>query len=397
MGRIRAVTSHVLLAVAEGSLIAAVVVALIAGTVFAAKGGNSGNSGGRHLGADRRAGVAQSQSNATPASPTPAPVATSAPVSTPTASPAPVSTPAPTTAPAPAADCSVSLQSQIDAAPLGSVLDLTGCTYAASATVSRPLTLVGATINVPADTHGVTVSASDVTLDHLTINGPQSAVYNGLEMGVYVGATPAAPLQRLTVKNSVISNFGYGGMYLRNVANFVVSGNTVTDSVYAGIMVLSGITGTVSGNTVKRVGVYGSEANVGNSYGISASTQNPATEPASQDITIDGNTVETVQHWEAMDTHGGQRITFSNNIVRYSRRGVMITTGSLSATDCRVFGNQFLSPVSIPVDDQYAVAPVNSTNLSVTGNTISGWGVGHDIITSYVNPGLTYTGNTITP
>src|SRR5205807_8818965 len=139
----------------------------------------------------------------------------------------------------PAAHSSVSLQAQVDAAPVGTVPDLRGPRSAPSATGSRPPTLPGAPITGPADTHGVTVSASDVTLDHLTINGPQSAVYNGLEMGVYVGATPAAPLQRLTVKNSVISNFGYGGMYLRNVANFVVSVNTVTDSVYSGIMVLS--------------------------------------------------------------------------------------------------------------------------------------------------------------
>src|SRR2546428_13331869 len=51
MGRIRAVTSHVLMALAEASLIAILVVGLIAGTAFAAKGGNSGTTGhGHHSG-----------------------------------------------------------------------------------------------------------------------------------------------------------------------------------------------------------------------------------------------------------------------------------------------------------------------------------------------------------
>ena len=146
------------------------------------------------------------------------------------------------------------------------------------------------------------------------------------------------------------------------------------------------------------MGVYDSAAHGGNAYGIQVSYQSTS-DPMSADILVDGNTVETVQTWEAMDTHGGQRITFSNNIIRYSRRGVMITTGpnGLPAADCRVIGNHFLAPVTVNPGDQYAIAPVNSVNLTATGNTITGWGSGHDMIRTYVNPGLVYSGNAVTP
>jgi parallel beta-helix repeat protein len=307
-------------------------------------------------------------------------------------------TPIPTPAPVPIGDCSGSLQSKIDAAASSSVVNLTGCIYTAGATVNKSLTLVGAAIRPTAGMPGISVTASDVTLDSLTITGPQSRTYNGGELGIRVNATPTNPVRRLTVRNSVVSNFGHGGIYLRHAANFVVTGNTVTDTVYAGIQVLSGATGTVRANVVRRVGVYGSAANSGNAYGIQVSYQSPS-DPMSADIVVDGNTVETVQTWEAMDTHGGQRITFSNNIVRYSRRGVMITTGpnGLPATDCRVTGNQFLAPVTVNPGDQYAVSPVNSVNLTVTGNTMTGWGSGHDMMRTYQNTNLVYSGNLVTP
>ena len=259
----------------------------------------------------------------------------------------------------------------------------------------RPsLTLRGATIHVPAGRHGVEVTASDVTLDGLMVTGAQFASFNGSEMGIHVSGTLASPLSRVRILNSTVSMFGHGGLYLRHLNDFEAAGNTITDTVYAGIQALSALNGRITANTVKRVGV-GLPAGT-NAYGIAISAQATA-DPMSADILVDGNTVETVQTWEAMDTHGGQRITFSNNIVRFSRRGVMITTGANGqlATDGRVIGNQFLSPVSIPAGDQYAVVPVNSVNLTVTGNTITGWGNGRDLLRRYPNTNLVYSGNTV--
>jgi hypothetical protein len=142
--------------------------------------------------------------------------------------------------------------------------------------------------------------------------------------------------------------------------------------------------------------VVGAAANSNNAYGISASNTES---PVSSDVSISSNTVEDVPTWEALDTHGGLRITFANNTVLRSRRGVMLTSGvgNANATDIMVTGNQFLSPVSVPVGSQYAVAPVDTLNATITGNTISDWGFGHDLIRTYANTNLVYSGNTVSP
>jgi hypothetical protein len=43
------------------------------------------------------------------------------------------------------------------------------------------------------------------------------------------------------------------------------------------------------------------------------------------------------------------------------------------------------------------VVPVSSVNATITGNTITGWGDGHALVTSYPNTNLVYTGNSVTP
>lgn len=50
MHRLRALTSDTLLTLAQASLVALLIVGLVAGTAFAAKGGNGGNGGGGHGG-----------------------------------------------------------------------------------------------------------------------------------------------------------------------------------------------------------------------------------------------------------------------------------------------------------------------------------------------------------
>jgi hypothetical protein len=282
-----------------------------------------------------------------------------------------VPTPAPTPTPA-AGSCAGTLQAKIDAAPAGSVLDLAGCTYAAGATVTKPLTIEGATIKPPAGTAGLVVSANDVTLDGLHIIGPQATVYHEDEFGITVAATASSPARRLTIRNSEVASFGKAGMWLRYVSDLVVEHNDVHDIVYAGIMVISGQTGLVDANTVSRIGVHGAEANSNNAYGISLEDQGL---PVTADFTVSGNTVTDVPTWHALDTHGGQRISFTNNTVYRSSRALFITTGSGRPTDITVTGNLFGSPAPV-TSNLLAVTTYDSVNVTITGNTAIGWPAG---------------------
>jgi outer membrane biosynthesis protein TonB len=349
--------------------------------------------------------VATSAPTPTPvATPTRTPVAapTPTPVATPTRTPVATSAPTPTPVATPTSVACGTLQARIDAAAAGSTLDLTGCTYAARATVGKPLTISGATIRPPAGTAGLTVTANDVILDGLTIIGSNGTTYNGSEYGVFAEGTAAAPIRRLTVRGSEIGSFGHAGIYAGHVADLRVSGNTIHDVVYAGLRVDSGVGGLVDGNTIQRIGVFGASANSNNAYGITLTviaSGDLVKDPPTSDFVVRGNTIEDVPTWHALDTHAGLRITFADNIVRRSMRALFITTDSLNdrSSDITVTRNQFLSPAPISTNI-VAVTLYNTVNVSVTDNVESGWGSTSPVY-DYTggSTGLATSGNSVTP
>lgn len=292
-----------------------------------------------------------------------------APTSGPGTTPDPV--PVPTPAPTPLA-CGV-LQDRIDATAAGSTLDLTGCTFTAGATIAKPLALVGATIRVPASQKGLVVTSSGVTLDHLTILGAHSTTYNAAETGIYANGSAASPIVNLVIRNSQVGVFGQSAVWLRHVSSVTVTSNTIHDTVYAGIMILSGLGGTISHNTVQRIGVVGSGANSGNAYGIALSDTEA---PATSGISVDRNTVTDVPTWHALDTHGGRNLSFTNNTVLRSSRGIFITTDNLGnrATGVLVQGNNLGSPAPVTFN-LAAVTTYDADQVTITGNSWSaGWG-----------------------
>jgi hypothetical protein len=268
------------------------------------------------------------------------------------------------------------LQARVDAAPAGSLLDLTGCTYTAGATIRAPLTLRGVTIRVPAAQAGLVVLSDDVTIQGARLVGAGATTYDPDAFGVMVEATAGRPVERFTIRESQIDRFGGVGIYVRGATDLVISANVVRDVVYAGIMVLSGRRGLIEANSVLRIGVNGSEANSGNAYGIALTKAqgNPAENPVTSDVTVTGNTVEDVPTWHALDTHAGQRIAFAGNTVRRSSRALFITTDESGnrPTDVIVTGNRFLAPAPVTLNLK-AVTTYSSLNVRIDGNTASGW------------------------
>jgi parallel beta-helix repeat protein len=321
--------------------------------------------------------------------------------------PAPPKAPAPTPTPAPATSCGSSLRSRITSAASGSVLNLTGCTYTAGATVSKPLTIQGGTIKPARGTPGLVVTASNVKIDGLQVVGPQATTYQKDEAGIEVEGTVGTPIRNLTIRNCKIGKLGYGGIYVRHAASFVIENNRIYDGVYAGIMVVSGRGGKVTGNTIQRIGVVGADANGNNAYGIALSRGGGdlAASPRSADITVSGNTVEDVPTWHAFDTHGGERITWTDNTARRSRSGIFITgspssNGMVRSLDNDINGNTFSAPTGA---GHYGVTSVYSTGGYVRNNTIAGWPSGHAVLTTSGGDAeatavdLAISGNTVTP
>ena len=282
--------------------------------------------------------------------------------------------------PSPDPDCG-SLQRRIDAAPAGSVVDLSGCSFAAGASVAKPLTITGGTIRARAGSVGLAVTAGRVSIVDVTIVGPQAGAGRGAltyvedESGVRIAGEPDAPLADVTVRGSRISGFGNAGIRADWTTGLAIEDDVVEDCAYGGIMVVSGSAGRVTGNTVARIGypLPGDprDVNENNAYGIALTDQGgtPTT-----DVTVDGNLVTDVATWHALDTHGGHRLRFTGNTVRGSSRGLFITGSPGSqATDITITGNDFESPSPVTFNLQ-AVTLVEAVDVTVTGNTATGWG-----------------------
>jgi hypothetical protein len=290
------------------------------------------------------------------------------------------------------ATCGSSLQAKVDAAASGAVLDLTGCTYASGALIQKPLTIVGARVNVPTNQRGFIIMASNVTIDGVIITGPQASTYSWNEVGVLTSGT----VSNVVVRNSTIRRFGNAGVWVGPSTNPRVTGNTIEDTVYAGVMIISAAGGKVDGNVIRRVGVKGSEAKGGNAYGIAVSNEGGA---LSTDVVVDGNVVETVPTWHGLDTHAGVRITFSNNTVSGSPRAMFVTSDSYgrTAASVKVTGNRFLSPLPA-ITNLATVTAYDVDGITVTGNTSTGWGSAsffHDYLGK--STGIVLSNNTVTP
>ena len=96
-----------------------------------------------------------------------------------------------------------------------------------------------------------------------------------------------------------------------------VSGCLITDVEHTAIGLYSTHYIEVRDNTVSNINIHHRQQN---SYGITASYHYG--DAKSTDINISGNLVSNNPYWEALDTHGGERIVFSKNIVMNGWRGV---------------------------------------------------------------------------
>lgn len=236
----------------------------------------------------------------------------------------------------------------------GGTVNLTGCTYSGTATVAKPMTLVGGTLSVPAGKTGLTVKAADVTVNGLTVNGNGTA---------------------------------FGGIWGVSAARFSVTKVHVTGFVYAGIMFISVSNGAITDSVIKNIGVTGWEANGMNAYGIALTDQGGT--PTS-DTTVARNTIDNVPTWEGIDTHGGRRLTIVDNVIHRTNRAIrIVSSGSGAPQDITISRNTMDKPTRRP--DVATTYPYNEVGITVeagalrvtgTGNIFDGWPRNNHIDTS---------------
>ena len=273
--------------------------------------------------------------------------------------------PAPTPAPV-----SAGLQSRIDAASAGTTLNLTGLTFNGGGTVNKALTILGGTIYNASGTSGLKITASNVTVDGVTVVGPHAAPLDVTENGIWATGTDAAHLTNIAVRNSTISMQGGQGVFLQNVDTFTVYHNTITDIRYAGIRGRVVSNGTINQNTVERLDMGGAAGD--NAWNIIVEDFH-VVGVHSHDVVVADNVITDNPWWHGLDTHGGTSISFLRNTVRRVRCGIFLTNGGDDARNLVVTGNQILSPYPVTLN-VFPITTYAVVGATFTGNTISGWG-----------------------
>ncbi|WP_157490196.1 right-handed parallel beta-helix repeat-containing protein [Frigoribacterium sp. Leaf186] len=217
--------------------------------------------------------------------------------------------------------------------------------------VDRSMTVLfapGATLTSTVHATLVDVRASDVRIvDAVLVGAGASAA--GAGRAVVATGTAASPLERVSIEACRITGFSHDGVLASNVVGLEVVECSISDVGYAGVLLISCLDSVVRGNAVTDVR---QSAGYVNSYGIAVTrdeSRSLADSPRSARVTVDGNTVTRVLHWEGIDTHAGESIVVRDNRVTGCSVGIAIV------------------PCQDESRGQYVYAP---TDVVVTGNHV---------------------------
>lgn len=308
-------------------------------------------------------------------------------------------------------DSTSAINTAIQANPKGGVIFFPAGTYKTSSNIVvniSGITLLGtgdaSQINLIAGT-SVTITASHCQVHQLYIKGPGSSSFasnNDNAINAF-GADSSHYITDLIIENVLMSDtLGYG-IQCQFIDHFQFRGNRIHDVAYTGIGILSSQHGVVEENEVHDINLTAGQAN---SYGIfvSRNTGTNAAFPLSKQIDVVGNIVFNNPTWEGIDTHAGQDLTISGNVVVNCNRGIVVgpDNSTNAPNNVAVTGNTLDSAVTNGSAVYGIVVAGNAggtyaEGCTVTGNSIIRYG---DTTSAtggalYINAtsGLTVTGN----
>ena len=319
----------------------------------------------------------------------------------------------------------MSIQAAVDAAAPGDTIIVPAGTYTEQVTIGKSLTLVGesrdttiikapSTIPVASDQNSYVVkiagSGVDVDLSGFTVSGPgpsgcgsigygivvrdgahanihdnkildiRDEPFSGCQngVGIVVGRSTWSTTGTAEITDNIISGFQKNGIVVSNTdSSATITGNTVTGAgpttviAQNGIQVSSGANATVNGNTVQNISwtLNASWVSAGMLL-IDAGTVN-----------MSGNTLSEVQAAIYSITTDG---TFDNNTITTTSTGVgnppagvyglVIDGGTVTATNNPITNDGTAGGYGLAVYAGYEGDA--STNVTLTGNTVSGWNTG---------------------
>jgi hypothetical protein len=224
----------------------------------------------------------------------------------------------------------------------------------------------GATLkSTDQNVHQINITASDVAVEGLRLQGAQYATYVGNGgTGIWAFAPSwAAALERLSFKDLKIDTQPFVGVYTKWGKEHRYERVTVENVVYGGIIGLSQWGPSVRTCKVKNVVKHTATQ----PYGISFtrwSLDSLAVSPKSQDISVIDCDVEDVG-WEAIETHGAGSMRIIGNRVKRCLFGI----------------------AGVPCPDPGGIDIYSPNNMIIVGNDIDG-----EVTNGTRNAGITVVG-----
>lgn len=193
--------------------------------------------------------------------------------------------------------------------------------------LAKPVTIEGGEFLPHSSGRGLNISASDVTIRGSKFTSPSAADPLTSHQIIAAVGTSTAPLRRVTVEKVTIDKSRYHGIWLEWCQDVKVRDCQITDFQYGAVMLISVTRGEVSGCVIRN-GLQ--EGTIVNSYGIAATDLVNTAAGRSRDILITRNIVDNIPKWEGIDTHGGERITITDNVITRCYDGISAVGGSSS-------------------------------------------------------------------
>ena len=241
-------------------------------------------------------------------------------------------------------------------------------------TISSPgiYTLNSNIINSSA-TKCINITSSNVVFDGAgyTIDGIDTAN----TYGVYV-YNPATALTNVTVKNLVVTDWGFSGIWYQNARNGNIANNTANSNVIGIYLYPLSNSNTIFNNTAKSNGNYGiyigsSSSNILTNNTANSNTFGGIVLYSSNSNTLTNNKVSSTSHGFSIQYSSSN--TLANNTVISNPIGIYLhsTSNNNIITGNNVISNNYgirleLSPINNRIYNNYFSNSLNALNLDGT-------------------------------
>ncbi|MFL0364374.1 right-handed parallel beta-helix repeat-containing protein [Pseudobacillus sp. 179-B 2D1 NHS] len=240
--------------------------------------------------------------------------------------------------------------------PAGSSFKVSGLTIPDNTTV------IGYGAKIYNDTKHRTLLTvgNGVKIYGLELQGAGNKAADTAGVGIKIkGAKATSYVRNVVIEDCFIHDIGFYGIEAQFAEGVSVKNTVIEDVGYAGIGGLSVKNTHINKSHIKRV----SPGVKGNAYGVffsraGANNSNLRDYPRSMNSSVTNTIIEDIPLWEALDTHGGENITFNYNTIKNTKVGIAFVNAKGNEGK-EVFGSQ---------------------KCTAKGNKIDGIGKGYGIV-----------------